>query len=470
MSNNGLFIIQGETLTNIADAIREKTDLQDKIALEDFPNQIRNIEGSKKIEFTQSNITSGNFRSVLHNNGVWVVYGKSGVYYSTDGKTWTQSNITDDKFKNVSYNNGIWVAEGNNNDVGYYYSTDGKIWTQSNITSGYTTTIKYGGGIWVIIDRSSNGAVCYSTDGKTWTQSNITSWTFFKFEYLNGLWIGYSNYKTNYNATTNPGLYYSTDGKTWTQSNITRGYIQSVGYADGMWVCGYMEDSGNIDYFYYSTDGKTWTQSTAADINTDVSNGFCRINGIWTCGSYHSTDGREWIKSNTPTSYFSFYNSNDPYRINGIYIKYPAYSTDFTEWIAIDISDAEDMIGCKLDYSSELKCYNNNNDNGIVHFAFYDTYSLKSCILYTTDGIVFKPCILCGGYIDQSLSDIGSMQCNNGIYIAGNGLYSTDGITFERLNINLGGIPYIKYSDGIWVVVNDYTDIGIVYFDSRGIE
>ena len=76
----------------------------------------------KLIEWTQSNITIGNFNCVYYANGIWVAGGGSGkgLYYSTDGKTWTQSNITSGNFNCVYYANGIWVAGGG--DKGLYYS------------------------------------------------------------------------------------------------------------------------------------------------------------------------------------------------------------------------------------------------------------------------------------------------------------------------------------------------------------
>ena len=99
-------------------------------------------------EWTQSNITSGDFKSVYNANGIWVVASNPyGLYYSTDGKTWAQSNITSMTFNSVYNANGIWVAEASR--YGLYYSTDGKVWTQSNITSGAFHSVYNANGIWV---------------------------------------------------------------------------------------------------------------------------------------------------------------------------------------------------------------------------------------------------------------------------------------------------------------------------------
>ena len=88
------------------------------------------------------------YNTVYNANGIWVAGSNStGLYYSTDGKTWTQSNITSGRFTTVYNANGIWVAGGSN--TGLYYSTDGKTWTQSNITSGRFLTVYNANGIWV---------------------------------------------------------------------------------------------------------------------------------------------------------------------------------------------------------------------------------------------------------------------------------------------------------------------------------
>ena len=146
-----------------------------------------------EMTWTQSNVTSGAFKSVYYGNGLWVAAGNV-LYYSTDGKTWVQSNVTSGAFNSVYYGNGIWVA-GSGSNKGLYYSIDGKNWTQSNITSGYFKLIYYANGVWV----TSGKGLYYSTDGKTWTQSNVTSGTFNSVYYSNGLWVAGSDSK---------GLYY----------------------------------------------------------------------------------------------------------------------------------------------------------------------------------------------------------------------------------------------------------------------
>ena len=153
-------------------------------------------------EWTQSNITSGDFKDTYNANGIWVACcsGSKGIYYSADGKVWTQSNITNERFYSVYNANGIWVACGSGSN-GLYYSIDGKIWTHSNITSGSFYSIYNANGIWVVASEQNKG-LYYSTDGKVWNQSNITSGYFYSIYNANGIWVACSNIISK-------GIYYS---------------------------------------------------------------------------------------------------------------------------------------------------------------------------------------------------------------------------------------------------------------------
>jgi hypothetical protein len=193
-------------------------------------------------EWTQSNITSGYFRTVYNANGIWVAGGEDneGLYYSEDGKVWTQSNRTSGYFHTVYNANGIWVVGSYYGSKGLYYSEDGKTWTKSNITSGNCSSAYNANGIWVV-GRSEMG-LYYSEDGKVWTQSNITSGSSHAVYNANGIWVA---------GRDGTGLYYSEDGKVWTQSNITSGDFATVYNANGIWVVGSGSDRG----LYYSV---TW--------------------------------------------------------------------------------------------------------------------------------------------------------------------------------------------------------------------
>ena len=115
-------------------------------------------------EWTQSNITSGNFNTVYNANGIWVACGggyNSGLYYSTDGKTWTQSNMTTGSFYSVYNANGIWVSCIYSRDTNIiYYSTDGKVWTKSNITTRSLSSVYNANGMWVAAIK--NNGLYYS--------------------------------------------------------------------------------------------------------------------------------------------------------------------------------------------------------------------------------------------------------------------------------------------------------------------
>ena len=167
-------------------------------------NPILNLKNGfpNGMEWTQSNITSGLFAYVYNANGIWVACctnTNSGLFYSTDGKTWTKSNVT--VYMNTTYNaNGIWVVASDNGG-GLYYSTDGKTWTQSNMTTGSFDSVYNANGIWVscIYSRDTN-IIYYSTDGKVWTQSNMTDGSLSSVYNANGMWVA---------AIKNKGLYYS---------------------------------------------------------------------------------------------------------------------------------------------------------------------------------------------------------------------------------------------------------------------
>ena len=305
-------------------------------------NPILNLENGfpNGMEWTQSNITSGNFNTVYNANGLWVAGSSNnkGLYYSTDGKTWTQSNITSGYFGTVYNGNGMWVAgsSSNSNGKGLYYSTDGKTWTQSNITQYTFDTVYNSNGLWVA-GCSSHG-LYYSTNGKNWTRSNITSVSIYTVYNGNGMWVAGST-----GTSTTNGLYYSTDGKNWTQSNITSGKYISVYNANGLWVTSdWYGDNGLM----YSTDGKTWKQS---NLTSGKCEGVYNANGLWVAGSsnnkglYYSTDGKNWTQSNITSGCFqSIYNASgiwvasDWHGVKGI-----LYSTDGKNWTQSNITSGK---------------------------------------------------------------------------------------------------------------------------------
>lgn len=261
--------------------------------------------------WTASGITSGDFYTIVNANGIWVA-GNSTRYgspmYSLDGKTWLRcSGISADYSAAITYANGLWVM---GTDSGIYYSTDGKSWPHSNITSGEFRSIANANGLWVAGSYEGTGSgkgIYYSTDGKSWTQSNLTNTSnnYGTIVNANGLWVSGTYYSK--------GICYSTDGKTWTQSSsITSGAICSVAFANGLWLCGRLG-------IWYSTDGKSWTQSNlkSGSIYTIVN-----ANGVWIAGSsnngiYYSVNGKTWVQSNITSGR---YYGNSITNANGIWV------------------------------------------------------------------------------------------------------------------------------------------------------
>lgn len=127
------------------------------------------------INWTSSNLPSDIYK-IKCNNDILVCSTSSGLYYSTDGKTWTLSNIeaSSNRFvDHIFYECGIWLAFTHD---GVYYSTDGRTWTLSNITEsllGYQTQnrgkqVAYGNGMWMVV--SDKNSKCYTSI--TWASSN----------------------------------------------------------------------------------------------------------------------------------------------------------------------------------------------------------------------------------------------------------------------------------------------------------
>ena len=289
---NNAYIVQESTLTNIGDAIREKTGNNNLIRLLDMESEIRNIKTSSPngTEWTNSNITKGTF-TIAYGNGLWIACGRGNdamMYYSEDGKNWKTCTVESDRYYCAKYANGLWVVGGWNY---MFYSEDGKTWTKST-TTGTVYDIAYANGIFVAASMGSEmstisrSGLWYSTDGKTWTQSNVTNKQAEIVYYVNGLWV----------AGVKDGIYSSIDGMTWIQNLTTSTSVQTITYANGLWV------AGSSDGAYYSTDGLTWTLSESSPKGTSIS--FIEYNdNIWVLGAYlyegvyYSLDGKNWTKS-----------------------------------------------------------------------------------------------------------------------------------------------------------------------------
>ena len=229
------------------------------------------------------------FSCVHYADGLWVAGGAlglgstTGLWWSTDGRTWTQgTGGTNETFSCIYYANGIWVADN-------FWSTDGKTWTQNNINTS-VECVYYADGLWVA--GTSNYGIWWSTDGKTWTQGTSTSTSTNGAQcvyYANGMWVA-----GDYDC-----IWWSTDGKTWTLVSFPSysGYFKCIGHANGIWVAG-STSSG----LWWSTDGKTWTQGAGgnSDVEVHYANVQCLYyaRGTWVAGAYQ----RVWYSIGTNTN------------------------------------------------------------------------------------------------------------------------------------------------------------------------
>ena len=292
-----------------------------------YPTKFRAIEDYPEVCSTagkvwaQSNVaTNITFTCVDVVDGLWVAGSEgSGLYYSTDGKTWYRSNNTNGGFGNVSHGNGIWVACSTYGN-GLYYSVDGKTWKSSNVTSGSFGGAYYANGRWVA-NASYPGGIYYSADGMTWTEAE-TSVLATKLLYEEGIWV----------AAGTTGLYYSLDGITWTQSNVTSS-ARYVSYAEGLWIAAYKAA------LYKSTDGITW-ESVA--VSMSIGGGPVFGDGVWvipaTTGLFWSEDGNTWTQGDLGGNFSSAFYFDGLFVAGGISSTGFVYSTNGKEWLQSNVT------------------------------------------------------------------------------------------------------------------------------------
>ena len=204
-----------------------------------------------------------------YGNGLWVGGYNSnvfGLYYSEDGMNWLESNIVEGNFKTIRYINGVWIALGMTNLS--YYSKDGKTWTaidNMSIPSFPDAIItEEDTGIILMAFTNMSSELRYSVDGITWNTSNLKHRSN-DLKYANGIWVlgGSGAYET----------YYSSDGTTWTKCEGINDGVNSINNANGIWMI------GATDGIYYSRDGKSWTK---CETSTGESRMIYYANGIWT--------------------------------------------------------------------------------------------------------------------------------------------------------------------------------------------
>lgn len=275
--------------------------------------------------WSQSNVTSGNFYDFAYANGEFVAVGDTGIYTSSDGKTWTCVNPQFTTVKRIAYGNGVYV--GNSADGRFFYasspagpwnipsgevagrfiifgngkfltsqyniiytSTDGNTWTKASYNSS-PDTIWFAGNYFFAKTSpvSSAGYLTYSTDGVTWTTCGGTP--------------AYSAHSVVFDGekymswNTSSLLHTSEDGIVWTRHELQP--VRGVGYCRAAYANGNYLFTPDWDtaYIYASQDG--YTAKATTRIPADTYTGFFSVNGICVMGEHNS--GGIWYSAPSPT-------------------------------------------------------------------------------------------------------------------------------------------------------------------------
>ena len=332
----------------------------------------RNVNATSKPLYSEDAISWSNINLKLSNSEWNTVYGQgkfvmvnrlsdnsgSGIYTSTDGKTWIKHNDQlGMHFDTVQYIDELWVAytkgtSGRNS--GLWYSEDGINWSQSNINSGRVFGVSKSTNKWVVIHPTTG--IYYSEDGKTYTLSNLTGEEKYGvIRYANGVFVYAYKDTVRYSengeiwekatlndvsildvtdvmyedgiwviANSHGGLMYSVDGKTWSPVNEIYSRPRFLTYGDGTWVA-YGKNSSS-DYPIYSKDGMNWNKCNIAESNINKP---VYADGIWIApsgnGIFYSSDAADWYKiASTDNINFYHYLQN----INGVWRSGSYYSVD----------------------------------------------------------------------------------------------------------------------------------------------
>ena len=291
----------------------------------------RNLEYYELYSDFSNGYGLSNIKSILYANGLFLIGTENGLRYTIDGTTVGYiDNVSSGYFSALCYDDGLWVAGEANGASGLWYSTDGKTWTQSNLTDVMINSICHADGLWMAC--GSNNTVVYSIDGKTWVENNptILNTNYYAVYHKNGIWI----------LASASGLLYSTNGLSWTKSNITSGFFYSICYGNGVFV------AAGINGVYSSTNGMAWSlKSSVNSREVYYANGIF-ILGTASAGIYYSLNGTSWTQSDITSDAFGNTEYKTLYYANGLFIAASKtsgiyYSADGKHWIQSNITSGE---------------------------------------------------------------------------------------------------------------------------------
>lgn len=245
----------------------------------------------------------------------------SGMYYSTNSRSFAETDSGAVNFTCCHYANGIFVAGSDTN--GLYWSEDGRAWHQATgifdnpensiYEVQYTPevyTVDYLGGKWLAGCHGASGsnsryALLISDDGKTWSsgaiQEDRTVKTMAYGEYtINGTAYKYWLIGGDYI------LRYSSDLVSWS-GNLTGGYTKSkiifVPRFKKFIITTPEPNSSDTAIWYFDTILHTDTEGIPAALGVnDVHYGYTKCVAATKEGIYWSADGVNWAQSENATT------------------------------------------------------------------------------------------------------------------------------------------------------------------------
>lgn len=415
------YLIQKDTLSNIADSIRAKNGTDEKYSPEQMAEAIAEITtgvDTSDATITAMDIPAGevgygkdgkiigdgvfgyngivrssyNQTSPLHlldvayGNGRYVAINKTDYNaISVDGINWEPLWLPYDNLGHsvglsyITYINGkFFVTGGNSASLSYLLcSEDGLNWNIIPLPkSTYWTSIAYGNGMYVITGNGTN--VAYSTDGVTWkleTMPVSTRWC--SVAYGNGRFVAIGGYNSSVNYTA-----YSDDGIHWKQETLSSSaYWNKIVYGNGRFVVCPRQNTTNI---IYSENGINWAPSTLPSSSVNAysmiyaQDKFVALQGTGVKYTVlYSYDGETWYENPLPANNFYYgitYGDNKFVAVGGD--GKSIYSTDGINW----------MSGTGVTFG-ERRCYAYN----VIYAGNKFVSNYKTGYLsYSYDGLVWN--------------------------------------------------------------------------------